>query len=55
MRRELFYWTAILLTFALGTAAGDLGLPGVMVVEVDIGLVPYHTFWAKPGPKLSSP
>jgi uncharacterized membrane-anchored protein len=23
-RRELFYWTAILLTFALGTAAGDL-------------------------------
>jgi uncharacterized membrane-anchored protein len=24
MRRELFYWAAILLTFALGTAAGDL-------------------------------
>ncbi|NGM38501.1 hypothetical protein G4G93_32160 [Methylobacterium sp. DB0501] len=24
MRRELFYWLAILLTFALGTAAGDL-------------------------------
>jgi uncharacterized membrane-anchored protein len=24
MRRELFYWTAILFTFALGTAAGDL-------------------------------
>ncbi len=23
-KRELFYWTAILLTFALGTAAGDL-------------------------------
>lgn len=23
-RRELFYWSAILLTFALGTAAGDL-------------------------------
>jgi uncharacterized membrane-anchored protein len=23
-RRELFYWTVILLTFALGTAAGDL-------------------------------
>ncbi len=23
-RRELFYWTTILLTFALGTAAGDL-------------------------------
>ena len=24
MRRELFYWAAVLLTFALGTAAGDL-------------------------------
>jgi len=24
MRRELFYWSAILFTFALGTAAGDL-------------------------------
>jgi uncharacterized membrane-anchored protein len=24
LRRELFYWTAILFTFALGTAAGDL-------------------------------
>jgi len=24
MRRELFYWTAVLFTFALGTAAGDL-------------------------------
>jgi len=23
-RRELFYWTAVLVTFALGTAAGDL-------------------------------
>ena len=23
-RRELFYWAAILFTFALGTAAGDL-------------------------------
>jgi uncharacterized membrane-anchored protein len=23
-RRELFYWSAILCTFALGTAAGDL-------------------------------
>ena len=24
LRRELFYWSAILCTFALGTAAGDL-------------------------------
>ena len=28
-RRELFYWTAILLTFALGTAAGDLVAEGL--------------------------
>ena len=27
-RRELFYWTAILFTFALGTAAGDLVTDG---------------------------
>ncbi|WP_441277220.1 COG4705 family protein [Tardiphaga sp. 172_B4_N1_3] len=28
-RRELFYWTAILFTFALGTAAGDLATEAV--------------------------
>jgi len=28
-RRELFYWLAILLTFALGTAAGDLMAEGL--------------------------
>ena len=28
-KRELFYWTAILLTFALGTAAGDLLAEGL--------------------------
>lgn len=28
-RRELFYWLAILLTFALGTAAGDLAAEGL--------------------------
>ncbi len=28
-RREFFYWTAILLTFALGTAAGDLATEAV--------------------------
>ena len=28
-RRELYYWTAILLTFALGTAAGDLASEGL--------------------------
>lgn len=29
VRRELFYWTAILFTFALGTAAGDLAAEGL--------------------------
>ncbi len=28
-RRELFYWAAILFTFALGTAAGDLSAEGL--------------------------
>ena len=28
-KRELFYWAAILFTFALGTAAGDLGAEGL--------------------------
>ncbi len=28
LRRELFYWAAILFTFALGTAAGDLAAEG---------------------------
>jgi uncharacterized membrane-anchored protein len=28
-RRELFYWAAILFTFALGTAAGDLATEGM--------------------------
>ena len=45
-RRELFYWLAILLTFALGTAAGDLATEelglgfrlGVVVFLVAIGL-----------------
>ncbi len=29
LRRELFYWAAILFTFALGTAAGDLAAEGL--------------------------
>lgn len=29
LRRELFYWAAILFTFALGTAAGDLAAEGI--------------------------
>lgn len=50
VRRELFYWGAILCTFALGTAAGDLAteafglgfILGVGVFGALIGL----TFWA---------
>jgi uncharacterized membrane-anchored protein len=43
-RRELFYWLAILFTFALGTAAGDLatealGLGFQLGVEVFAGLI----------------
>src|SRR6202043_2523065 len=30
-RRELFYWAAILFTFALGTAAGDLATEELMM------------------------
>ncbi|MGV8893669.1 MAG: hypothetical protein ACOH2K_12155 [Burkholderiaceae bacterium] len=30
-RRELFYWTTILFTFALGTAAGDLAAEGMQL------------------------
>jgi uncharacterized membrane-anchored protein len=51
-RRELFYWAAILFTFALGTAAGDLATEalalgfqlGVVVFGVLIGFVAvfYH-------------
>lgn len=45
-RRELLYWTAILLTFALGTAAGDLAserwelgyLPAALLFGAAIGL-----------------
>jgi uncharacterized membrane-anchored protein len=46
-RRELFYWTAVLFTFALGTAAGDLATEalglgfqlGVVTFGVLIGFV----------------
>jgi uncharacterized membrane-anchored protein len=46
-RRELFYWAAILFTFALGTAAGDLATEalrlgfnvGVIVFAVGIALI----------------
>jgi uncharacterized membrane-anchored protein len=46
-RRELFYWAAILFTFALGTAAGDLATEalslgfnlGVVIFGALIGLI----------------
>ena len=38
-RRELFYWTAILFTFALGTAAGDLVAEGLQLGYVTSALI----------------
>ncbi|WP_105505591.1 hypothetical protein [Paraburkholderia sp. BL21I4N1] len=54
-RRELFYWAAVLFTFALGTAAGDLAtealglgfLIGVVVFSALIALV--STFYYASG------
>lgn len=37
-RRESFYWLAILLTFALGTAAGDLAAEGLGLGYLNAGL-----------------
>lgn len=39
MRRELFYWAAILFTFALGTAAGDLAAEGLGWGYLQAGLI----------------
>ncbi|MFZ5790152.1 MAG: hypothetical protein ACOY3L_05585 [Pseudomonadota bacterium] len=38
MRREAFYWLAILFTFALGTAAGDLVAEGMSLGYLHAGL-----------------
>ena len=48
-RRELFYWSAILFTFALGTAAGDLAAEGLKLgygvsVWVFAGMIATTTF-----------
>jgi uncharacterized membrane-anchored protein len=56
-RRELFYWTAILFTFALGTAAGDLATEalglgfqlGVVVFGVLIAAIAV-AFWLGANP-----
>jgi len=39
MKRESFYWAAILLTFALGTAAGDLAAEGLKLGYANSTLV----------------
>lgn len=52
-RRELFYWAAILFTFALGTAAGDLATEalslgfnvGVLAFATLIGLIAVAYFY----------
>ena len=54
-RRELFYWAAILFTFALGTAAGDLTAEGLgfgyansaMMFGAVIGLVTIAYYFLK--------
>ncbi len=38
-RREVFYWLAILFTFALGTAAGDLAAEGLGLGYLQAGLI----------------
>lgn len=38
-KRELFYWTAILFTFALGTAAGDLFAEGMKLGYANSALI----------------
>jgi uncharacterized membrane-anchored protein len=38
-RREVFYWFAILFTFALGTAAGDLAAEGLGLGYLNAGLI----------------
>lgn len=38
-RREAFYWLAVLFTFALGTAAGDLAAEGLKLGYLSAGLM----------------
>ncbi len=38
-RREIFYWLAILFTFALGTSAGDLAAEGLGLGYLPAGLI----------------
>jgi uncharacterized membrane-anchored protein len=59
-RRELFYWAAVLATFALGTAAGDLtavtlnlGYFGSILLFAAIIAVPASATFASPGTRSS--
>lgn len=45
MRRELFYWAAILFTFALGTAAGDLATEALSL-GFNVGVLVFGTLIA---------
>ncbi len=45
LRRELFYWTAILFTFALGTAAGDLATEA-LGLGFNVGVVAFSALIA---------
>jgi uncharacterized membrane-anchored protein len=45
LRRELFYWTAILFTFALGTAAGDLATEA-LGLGFNVGVVAFSVLIA---------
>ena len=47
-RRELFYWAAILLTFALGTAAGDLATEA-LGLGFNVGVVAFAALIAAIG------
>ena len=47
-RRELFYWTAILFTFALGTAAGDLATEA-LGLGFDVGVLVFGALIAAIG------
>jgi uncharacterized membrane-anchored protein len=48
MRRELFYWAAILFTFALGTAAGDLATEA-LGLGFNVGVVVFSALIAAIG------
>jgi uncharacterized membrane-anchored protein len=45
LRRELFYWSAILCTFALGTAAGDLATEA-LALGFKVGVVAFSVLIA---------